>query len=224
MNRYLSELIGTFVLVFAGTGAIVTNDLYGGIVTHVGVATVFGLTVMTMIYAVGDISGAHFNPAVTIAFWGVGRFPRREVLPFVVSQVSGALAGSAVIWAVFPQHHSLRATMPDVSLFQAFLLEVVLTFILMFVIIHVSTGAKEKGLMAGAAIGATVCLEAIFAGPLTGASMNPARSLAPALFSGQLDTVWIYLIAPLIGAALGSLSCQLLRGTDCCNEESCEPA
>jgi aquaporin Z len=224
MNRYLAEFLGTFALVFAGTGAIVANDVYGGVVTHIGVSAVFGLAVMTMIYAVGDISGAHLNPAVTLAFWIARRMPGREVLPFALSQVSGALTGSVLIWTIYPQHPTLGATISSVPWAQAFLLEVVLTFILMFVIIHVSTGAQEKGLMAGAAIGATVGLEALFAGPLTGASMNPARSLAPALLSGRLAGVWIYVIAPVIGATLGGLSCQLLRGPDCCRIEECEPA
>jgi aquaporin Z len=223
MNKYLAELLGTFALVFAGTGAIATNDVYGNVVTHLGIAVVFGLVVMAMIYAVGDISGAHLNPAVTLSFWAVGRMPVREVVPFVLAQLGGAMAGSAVVWAVYPQHPTLGATIPSVSWGQALLLEVVLAFVLMFVIVHVSTGAKEKGLMAGAAIGATVCLEALFASPLTGASMNPARSLAPALFSGQWAMAWIYVVAPPIGAVLGALTCRLLRGPDCCQEEACEP-
>ncbi|MBN1580343.1 MAG: MIP family channel protein [Anaerolineae bacterium] len=216
VGKVVAELLGTFVLVFAGTGAIVVNDMSGGTVTHVGVAVVFGLVVMAMIYAVGDVSGAHFNPAVSVAFWLAKRMPGHEVLPYMLSQIGGAIAGSVLVWAVYPQHPNLGATVPSVPVVKAFLLEVVLTFILMFVIIHVSTGAKEKGLMAGAAIGATVCLEAIFAGPMTGASMNPARSLAPTLVSGQMSHVWIYLVAPFIGAALASVSCRLLRGPECC--------
>jgi aquaporin NIP len=224
-NKLLAEFIGTFSLVFAGTGAIVADTVFGGVVTHIGIAIVFGLTVMTMIYAVGDISGAHFNPAVTFAFWVVGRFPRREVVPFIFSQICGALLGSTVIWLVFPQQTNLGATIPSIPPMQAFIVEIILAFTLMFVIIHVSTGAKEKGLMAGAAIGSTVGLEAIFAGPLTGASMNPARSLAPAIYSNQLHSLWIYLIAPFIGAALGAFSCKLLRGPECCvTESTCEPA
>jgi aquaporin NIP len=222
-SKLLAEFIGTFSMVFAGTGAIVVNTVFGGVVTHVGIAIVFGLTVMTMIYAVGDISGAHFNPAVTFAFWVVGRLPRREVLPFIFSQICGALLGSTIIWFIYPQQTDLGATIPSVPPIQAFILEMILTFILMFVIIHVSTGAQEKGLMAGAAIGSTVCFEAIFAGPLTGASMNPARSLAPAIYSNQLNSIWIYLIAPFLGAALGAFTGKLLRGPECCvTESACE--
>jgi aquaporin NIP len=219
LRRLLAEYIGTFLLVFVGTSAIVVNDLYAGVVTHWGISAVFGLIVMTMIYAVGDISGAHFNPAVTFAFWVVKRMESREVMPYILSQFVGALTGSAFIWALFPQHLTLGATISALPFIQTFLLELVLSFTLMFVIIHVSTGAKEKGLMAGAAIGGTVCLAALFAGPLTGASMNPARSFAPAVFAGQWASLGIYLTTPFIGTALGALTCRLLRGPDCCSED-----
>lgn len=217
MNKYFSEYIGTFALVFAGTGAIVINDISGGVITHLGVALVFGLIVMTMIYALGEISGAHFNPAVSFSFWVVKRLPLNELIGFVVSQVLGALTASMVLRVIFPLHKTLGVTQPNlISPVSCFVLEVILTFFLMLVIIHVSEGAKEKGLMAGVAIGGMVALEAIFAGPVTGASMNPARSLAPAVVSGHLETLWIYLIAPFIGGTLAVLSCRFIRSEKCC--------
>lgn len=204
MNRYWAEFVGTFALVFAGTGAIIVNAASDGAVTHVGIALTFGLVVMVMIYAVGETSGAHFNPAVTFGFWLAGRFPLREVAPYVGSQVAGALLASVTLRGAFPGDASLGATIPapSVAIWAAFLLETVLTFFLMFVIIHVATGAKERGITAGLAIGATVCLDALLGGPITGASMNPARSLAPALVSGNLGALWLYMVAPLLGAAL----------------------
>jgi aquaporin Z len=201
MQKYLAELIGTFALVFAGTGAVVVNDVTMGKVTHVGVALTFGLVVMAMIYAVGDISGAHLNPAVTIGFWSSGRFPGNGVLPYVASQTAGALLASGTLRLLFA-HPNLGATLPAGPASQSFVLEVVLTFLLMFVIMNVAHGSKEKGIMAGAAIGGVVGFEALFAGPICGASMNPVRSLAPALVSGQLDHLWIYLTAPVLGAVL----------------------
>ncbi|HTG81900.1 MAG TPA: aquaporin [Geobacteraceae bacterium] len=201
MRRYLAEMIGTFALVFAGTGAIVINDVTAGKITHVGIALTFGLVVMAMIYAVGDVSGAHLNPAVTLGFWSAGRFPRTEVVPYIGFQTAGALLASTILRLLFT-HPNLGATLPAGSASQSFVLEAILTFLLMFVIMNVAHGSKEKGIVAGAAIGGVVGLEALFAGPICGASMNPARSLAPALVSGQLDHLWIYLTAPVLGAVL----------------------
>jgi aquaporin Z len=203
MRKYLAELIGTFALVFCGTGAIVINEVTGGAVSHVGVALTFGMIVLAMIYAVGDISGANINPAVTFGFWLAGRLPFRELLPYVGSQTLGAMLASATLKLLFPGSANLGATLPAGSALQSFVLEIILTFFLMFVIINVSTGAKEKGITAGIAVSSVVALEALFAGPITGASMNPARSLAPGLLSGNLEALWIYLTAPLIGASLG---------------------
>lgn len=217
MNKYLSEFIGTFALVFAGTGAIIINDTTGGVITHLGIGLVFGLIVLTMIYALGEVSGAHFNPAVSFGFWMAKRLPLNELFPYIISQVAGALTASLTLRMLFTRHGTLGATSPHiVTAAQAFVLEGILTFFLMFVIIHVSQGAKEKGLMAGVAVGGMVALEAIFAGPVTGASMNPARSLAPAIISGQLHDVWIYLTAPFAGAALAVLSCCMIRNDNCC--------
>lgn len=214
MKRYLAETIGTFSLVFTGTGAIVINEVSKGDVTHVGIAITFGLIVMAMIYAIGDISGAHINPAVTIAFWSAGRFEGRLVVPYLLSQCLGALAASGLLRLLFLDQPNLGATLPAGTWWQSFLLEIVLTFILMFVILNVSAGAKEKGIMAGAAIGGLVALEAMFAGPISGASMNPARSLGPAVVGGQLQHLWIYLTAPVLGALLAVPVCGVLQAAE----------
>ncbi len=203
LKKYTAEATGTFALVFCGTGAIIINQESGGAVTHVGIAITFGLIVSAMIYALGDISGAHFNPAVTIAFWLVKKFPSKEIVPYIISQAAGGLLASIVLRFLFPTNQLLGATMPAGSEMQSFVLELILTFILMFVIIHVASGSKEKGMFAGLAIGSVVLLEAMFAGPVCGASMNPLRSLAPALISGHTEHLWIYLTAPVIGAAAG---------------------
>ena len=213
---YTAEFIGTYFMVFCGTAAIVVNDLNGGVVTHVGVSLVFGLVVAAVIYAVGDTSGAHINPAVTIGFWVARRFPGARVAPYIASQVAGALAASLTVKLLFAPHATLGATLPSGSALQSLILEVILTFILMFVILNVSTGAKEKGLFAGIAIGGVVALEALFAGPVSGASMNPARSLAPAIMSGQLHSVWIYVLGPVLGACLAFPGCRCIRDGDCC--------
>ena len=202
MRKYFAEAIGTFALVFCGTGAIIINQETNGAVSHAGIAITFGLIVMAMIYALGNISGAHLNPAVSIAFVIAKRFPAKQVIPYIVSQVAGALLASLVLKMLFPSNQLLGATIPRGSVSQSFVLELLLTFFLMLVIINVATGSKEQGMFAGLAIGSTVLLEAMFAGPICGASMNPARSLAPAVVSGHLENVWIYLTATTIGAAL----------------------
>ncbi len=214
IRKLLAEAFGSFVLVFIGTGAIVSNDLFGGDVTHVGVALVFGLVVMALIYALGDISGCHLNPAVTIGFALAGRFAWRGVLPYVAVQCGGMVLASAVLRGLFPEHATLGATLPAGAPRQSFVLEVLLTLILMVVILCVATGAKEKGIMAGVAVGAVIAVEALFAGPVSGASMNPARSLAPALVTLRLESLWIYLAAPVLGAAAGVVVWRCLRPTD----------
>lgn len=217
MKRYFAEALGTFALLFAGTGAIIVNDVAGGVVSHVGIALTFGLVVMAMIYAIGDVSGAHINPAVTLGFWVAKRLDGREVLPYITAQLLGGLAASGILRILFFDHATLGATMPAGPWWQSFVLEVLLTFILMFVILNVSTGAKEKGIMAGAAIGGVVAFEALFAGPICGASMNPARSLAPAIASGNMQHVWLYVVAPLIGAFLAVPSCRCIQEEGCCS-------
>ena len=202
MKKLLAEVLGTFTLVFAGTGAIVANGVSGGAVTHVGIALTFGLVVMALIYTYGDVSGAHLNPAVTVAFAVAGRFGWREVPGYVLAQVLGALAASGMLRVLFPEQVNLGATLPSGSVGQSFWLEVILTAMLMLTVLSVSTGAKEKGVTAAIAIGGVVGLEALFAGPICGASMNPARSLGPALMSGQTQHLWVYLVATTLGAVL----------------------
>jgi aquaporin Z len=173
-----------------------------GTVSHAGIAITFGLIVMSMIYALGNISGAHLNPAVSIAFTLAGRFSLKEALPYIISQITGALLASLSLRYLFPNNEILGATIPAGSASQSFILEFILTFFLMLVIINVATGSKEQGMFAGLAIGGVVLLEAMFSGPISGASMNPARSLAPAVISGHMEHLWIYLTATTSGAAL----------------------
>ncbi len=215
-KKLLAEFLGTFALVFAGTGAMVVDQTSGGAITHMGVALTWGLIVLAMVYTLGDVSGAHLNPAVTLGFWAARRMEGKLVAPYVGSQVLGALAASGVLRGLFPENQTLGATLPAGSAMQSFVLEVILTALLMFVILGVSTGAKEKGITAGIAVGAVIALEAMFAGPICGASMNPARSLAPALVSGHLQSLWIYLTAPVLGALLAVPLCKCIREPGCC--------
>ncbi|WP_298883409.1 MIP family channel protein [uncultured Polaribacter sp.] len=218
MKKYISEFIGTFSLIFCGTGAMTINEVTGGDVTHVGIGITWGLIVMAMIYAFGDISGAHFNPAVTIAFAYAKKFAWKEVPKYIIAQVLGAFAASLVMWFLFPESEFLGSTIPKVDVWRAFVLELLLTFFLMVVIINVSTGSKEIGVIAGIAIGGVVLLEALFAGPITNASMNPARSLAPNIVSGNIEGLWLYILAPILGALLAVSSCKLVKDDNCCNE------
>ena len=211
MRKYLAEIIGTFALVFCGTGAIIINQESGGAITHVGIAITFGLIVTAMIYAVGDISGAHLNPAVTIAFWVAKEFPFKEIAPYMISQAIGAFLASGILKYLFPANDFLGSTLPNGLPMQSFVLELILTFILMFVILRVAKGSKEQGMFAGLAIGFIVLLEAMFAGPICGASMNPVRSLAPAIVSGHLENLWIYLTAPVIGAIVAVFCWSVLK-------------
>lgn len=209
-RELVSEFLGTYMLVFCGTGAIVTNEVSGGTVTHLGIALTFGLIVAGMIYAIGEISGAHINPAVTIAFTVIGKFPIQKLLPYIVAQLLGAVLASATLKELFPDAITMGETLPSGTAMQSFYLELILTFILMYVIIHVSTNSKETGTMAGLAIGGIVALEAGFAGPICGASMNPARSIAPALVNANLNHLWLYIAAPIIGAVLAVLVYKFL--------------
>lgn len=214
-NRFAAEGFGTFALVFTGCGAVAVNDTTGGLLGHVGVSLIFGLTVMAMIYSVGNVSGAHINPAVTTSFWLSGHIKRREASLYIASQISGALAAALVLRLLFPDHETLGSTMPAQSAgwIRAFAWEAILTFFLMFVIFNVSTGHMEKGIMAGVAVGGTVAMEALLAGPVTGASMNPARSIGPALVSGKVESLWIYVTAPTVGAILAGPICRIIQGT-----------
>ena len=224
MKKLFAEFLGTFALVFAGTGAIVINHASNGAITHAGIALTFGLIVLAMIYALGDVSGAHLNPAVTTGFAAAGRFPWRAVPGYVGAQLLGAFVASGLLRFLFPTDPTLGTTLPAGAPMQSFVLELVLTFLLMFVILSVSTGAKEKGITAGIAIGAVIALEAMFAGPICGASMNPARSLAPAVVSGHLEHLWIYFAGPVLGALLAIPACCGVRESGCCSTSAQQPS
>jgi len=210
-RKCLAEFIGTFALVFAGTSAIVVNEISGGTVMHVGVGLTFGLIVMAVIFAVGDVSGAHINPAVSLGFWLSRRLPAKETVAYIATQCIAAICASVTVRLLFPDSADLGATHPSGPILQSFILEALMTFFLVFVILSVSTGAKEKGITAAIAIGGVVALECLFGGPISGASMNPARSLGPALISGNLTHLWIYIAAPTIGAALAVLGIKGVR-------------
>jgi aquaporin Z len=211
VKKYIAEFIGTFAMIFCGTGAIIINQETGGMISHSGVATVWGLIVAAIIYTVGDISGAHLNPAVTLAFWVAKVFPGKEILPYLISQLIGALLASVTLHVLFPNNELLGATVPAGTPIQSFILEIILAFLLMLTIIHLAKGSKEQGMFAGLAIGSVVLLEAMFAGPICGASMNPIRSFSPALVSGHTEHLWIYLSAPFIGATTAIGVWKLLK-------------
>ncbi len=211
-SKYLAEIIGTFVLVFCGTGAIIFNQLSGGTsIGHLGISITTGLTVAAMIYTVGDISGAHMNPMVTFAFYLAKDFPVKLILPYILAQGLGAFLASFTLKILFPTSPTLGETIPIVSDSSAFVLEIILAFVLVFVILHVAKGSKEQGMFAGIAIGSTVMLEVLFAGPICGASMNPIRSIVPALVSGKLEHQWVYLTAPFVGAIIAVYSWRILK-------------
>jgi aquaporin NIP len=207
----VAEAIGTFALVFAGAGAIMV-DAKTHALGHVGIAISFGLVIMVMIYAVGHVSGAHFNPAVSFAFALTRHFPWPRVGAYWTAQLAGALAAAAILRGSLGNVAHTGATLPSGSQGQAFLWELVLTFFLMFVIMAVATDTRAVGEAAAIAIGGTVGLDAMFGGPISGASMNPARSIGPALVSGDLHALWLYIVAPLMGAAVGAMAYQFVRG------------
>ena len=207
----VAEAIGTFALVFAGCGAIMVDQKTGSL-GHVGVSISFGLVIMAMIYAVGHVSGAHFNPAVTFSFAFTRHFPRRQIVPYWTAQLLGALAAAAILRGSLGNIAHIGATYPSGSERQAFLWEAVLSFFLMFVIMAVATDARAAGEAAAIAIGGTVGLDAMFGGPVTGASMNPARSLGPGIVSGDLHAIWVYLLAPIVGASLAAFTYSYVRG------------
>lgn len=211
MRKYIAEMIGTFILIFCGTGAIIINQETGGVITHPGVAATWGLVVMALIYAFGEISGAHLNPAVSLSFAVAGRFPFKEVAPYAAGQLLGAFAASGLLRWLFPANEALGASLPAGSALQSIVLEFVLSFTLMLVILNVSQGSKETGLFAGVAIGGVVLLEAMFAGPICGASMNPTRSIAPALVSGQWRDLWVYVVGPTAGMLSAVVAWKYLK-------------
>lgn len=218
MKQYISETIGTFAMIFCGCGAMTINEITGGSISHVGVAVTWGLIVMAMIYAFGEISGAHFNPAVTIAFAFAKKFAWNKVPKYILAQAIGAIFAAFLLWFLFPESQFLGETTPAEGFppYKAAILEFILTFFLMVVIINVSAGSKEIGTMAAIAVGGVILLEAMFAGPMTKASMNPIRSIAPALFTGNFQYLWLYISAPILGAMAGVSSCKLVKEEQCC--------
>ncbi|MCH2023641.1 MAG: aquaporin [Saprospiraceae bacterium] len=210
MKKYIAEFIGTYALVFFGTGAILVNDLTNGAITHSGICIVFGLIVTVMIYTFGPISGTHINPAVTIGFQISGCFDKKEVVPYIIAQIIGACGASLTLLLLFVEHGNLGATLPSGTILQSFILEIILTYFLMVVILFVSQN-KDTAHFTAVAVGATVALEAWFAGPICGASMNPARSIGPALVNGNLEHLWIYIIAPVLGVILAAITFKLLK-------------
>jgi aquaporin NIP len=210
-RRLGAEALGTFALVFFGAGAVMVAAEYGSF-GQLGIALAFGLVIAAMVYALGHISGAHLNPAVTLAFALSRHFPWRLVAGYWLAQAAGATAAALLLRASLGDVANVGATQPSGSDGQSFLWEIVLTFVLMLVIMAVATDTRAVGEAAAIAIGGTVALDALVGGPISGASMNPARSLGPALAAGELGSLWIYLLAPSVGAALGALAYQLLRG------------
>lgn len=215
-RRLAAEAFGTFCLVFAGTGAAVVDEVTGGGVTHVGVALTFGLVVMAMVYSLGKVSGCHINPAVTVGLAAAGRFERALVLPYIGGQCLGAFLASGTLRLLFPESVTLGATLPARGDLQSLVLEFILTLILMVVILAVSSGGEEMKPLGGVVIGGVIGLEALFAGPISGASMNPARSLAPAVVAMQLDHVWVYIVAPVAGALASVPLCRCIHSSPCC--------
>lgn len=210
IRRSVAELVGTFALITAGCGAIIVNA-QTGVVTHVGIALTFGLIITVMIAATGHLSGAHFNPAITIAFAVTRHFAWREVVYYVPAQLLGAVLGMFTLRLLFGEIGQLGMTLPSNTALQAFGIEVLLTAVLMFVIISVATDTKAVGAPAALAIGFTVALDALWGGPISGASMNPARSFAPALLAGTWENQWLYWVAPVIGAIIGASLYQFMR-------------
>lgn len=214
-RRCFAESLGTFVLVFAGCGAIVVQSATGAL-GHSGVALTWGLVVLALVYALGDRSGAHLNPAVTLGLALARRFPGAEVLPYIGSQVAGAFAAAAFLLMLFPDDATLGATLPRGSAWQSFALEALLTWFLMLAVLCITRGAAHKGITVGLVAGAIIGLEALVAGPISGASMNPARSLAPAVVSGCVSAVWVYLTAPILGSLLAVPTCRAISAPGCC--------
>lgn len=218
--KFIAEFVGTFAIVFAGCGSVAIMERFPEVAAGPPVPMVFGLIVASMIYATGHISGAHFNPAVTLAFAVARKFPKSDIPVYWMAQFLAGIVACGLLYAILPEGSAFGATVPKISLLSAFALEVIITFFLMFVIIAVATDTRAVGIMAGAAIGGTVMFNAMFAGPITGASMNPARSFGPNLFEGQLEVYWVYLFAPCLGAVLAALTYEMIRCVESSEEGS----
>jgi aquaporin NIP len=214
LRRTGAEALAAFALVFAGCGAIIASAQYQDSLGTVGIALVFGLVIMVMVYATGHLSGAHINPSVTIAFALTRHFPARDAIAYIAGQLAGAISGAVVLLAIWPDKPAqLGATVPTVGVGSALVYEATMTAFLMFVIMAVATDTRAVGAAAAIAIGGTIGLDALFGGPITGASMNPARSLGPALAAGEWRDFWVYIVGPVVGAVLGAGAYQLVRGT-----------
>lgn len=199
LKNYVAEFIGTYFLLFFGTGAMIVNQVYGGVIGHLGIAFAWGFVVIAMIYALGEKSGAHINPAVTIAFLVLKKISFKKSVGYIISQLLGAIFASFTLFFMFPEATTMGETIPVESWQQAFIMEFILSFFLMFVIINVATGSKEQGIIAGFAIGISVMICALVGGPISVASMNPARSIAPALAIGNFEHLWMYIVSPILG-------------------------
>lgn len=210
-DALIAEALGTFLLVFFGCGAIIVDGVSGGDLGHVGICIVFGLVVTTVIYSIGDVSGAHINPAVTIALYFAGRFELRLVSPYVCMQLIGATLAALVLRWVFSETEMLGLTLPNVDLFKAFIVEVIISFTLMSAVLNLASLPREKEIVTGAVIGGVVTFAALVAGPITGASMNPARSLGPAIAAQNFESAWLYILAPVLGMLLAIPACRLIQ-------------
>ena len=219
-RKALAELIGTFALVFAGCGSVMVLERIPGAITPMAVPIIFGLVVACMVYAIGHISGAHFNPAVTLAFFIARHFPGKEVPAYWLAQTFGGVLAVSMLHVLLPIGAGYGATVPKLGIFESLGIEFLLSYLVMFVIIAVATDSRAEGTMAGAAIGGIITVCAYVGGPLTGASMNPARSLAPAIFEHRLDAFWIYLVGPCVGAAFAALTYEWIRCPEVTNTES----
>lgn len=211
MKKFAAEMLATFILIFAGTGAVVINDVTGGTVTHLGISLVFGLVVTALIHATGDVSGCHINPAVTVGLYFSRKFEGRWVLPYISAQLAGAFLASLLLRTLFPEAKTLGETIPRGSACQSFILEIILTLFLLFTVLAFVKGQKGNSALAGVVIGGVIALEAMFAGPISGASMNPARSLAPGFVSGNTRDIWVYVAGPIAGALLGVLCSHFIH-------------
>jgi aquaporin NIP len=214
LSKMVAEAIGTFGIVFIGCGAVMVAERYPGSFPPGGVAIVFGLVVAALVYTLGHISGAHFNPAVTLAFAFVNRFNKSEVVPYWISQFIGGALGTVCLWFLLPPGRSFGATLPVVTAVQAVAWEAILTFFLMFAVMSVATDRRAVGTLGGVVVGAVVGIDAFVGGPLTGASMNPARSFGPMWAEGRLDVYWIYVLGPVLGALLAALAYEWIRGEE----------
>ena len=213
----LAEFLGTFFLVFFGYGAVIVNELFGGELGQLGICIVFGLVVMAVIYSFGNVSGAHINPAVTLALCFAGRFDLKLLPSYVAMQLIGATLAALFLRWIFSESEALGLTQPNIGLFRAFVVEIIISFVLMSVVLNLGGEQQEKKIMAGAAIGGVVTLAALVAGPITGASMNPARSLGPAIAALNFESIWLYVVAPVIGMLLACPVCRWAQGPKCCS-------